>query len=189
MRLESTYQKNRDNHSDDYYNNIDLNNLKNCSSCRKDLTLFNFSKHSREIDGFCYVCKNCNKKLLNRDKIRLIFHKSRAKKKGLDFNLELSDLYLPEYCPILGIKLQYANGKANNNSPSLDRIDNSKGYIKGNVIVMSRLANAMKSCATFDQLRLFSKNIIKLIDNYEMQGALGNVTDLFPNIGKLSLDS
>jgi hypothetical protein len=74
------------------------------------------------------------------------------------------------------------------NSPSIDRIDNTKGYIKGNVIVMSTLANAMKNKASFEQLKSFSTNILKLVNHVQNQGALGDITDIFPNIEKLSLD-
>lgn len=38
-------------------------------------------------------------------------------------------------------------------SPSLDRIDNRLGYVKGNVIVVSHRANAIKRDATLDELR------------------------------------
>lgn len=111
-----------------------------------------------------------------------------AKRRGLEFDLVYSDIELPTHCPILNIPLTYNkegdyNPKFNNfNHASLDRIDNNKGYIKGNVMVISRLANAMKNQATFDELEIFSKNINILIQHYKNHGALGSITDIFPNI-------
>lgn len=72
-----------------------------------------------------------------------------AKRRGIYFTLKYTDFELPEYCPILNIKLEY-NGNGNHpNHASLDRVNNSKGYIPGNVMVISRLANAMKNEASF----------------------------------------
>lgn len=84
--------------------------------------------------------------------------KQRAKERGIDFDLDKSDVIIPEFCPILGIKLETHVGHSGGrpNSPALDRIDNSKGYIKGNVIVISHLANMMKSSATEEQLVAFA---------------------------------
>lgn len=84
--------------------------------------------------------------------------KGRAKKKGLEFNLEPSDISIPTICPILGIKLERAigTGLKLDSSPSLDRIDPNKGYIKGNVWVISQKANAMKSNATQEELFNFA---------------------------------
>jgi hypothetical protein len=39
------------------------------------------------------------------------------------------------------------------NSPSLDRIDNKRGYEKGNVIVVSMMANSIKNQATPSQIK------------------------------------
>ena len=114
-----------------------------------------------------------------------------AKRRGIYFNLEYTDFELPEYCPILGIKLEYGAGN-NGNAPqhaTLDRIDNSKGYVKGNVMVVSRLANAMKNSASFQQIKDFSTNYNLLIDYINEHGTLGNITDIFPHWKKLSLDS
>lgn len=90
--------------------------------------------------------------------------KKRAARDGLPFNIVLSDIEMVDTCPLLGLEMAVNYGyEDNHNSYSLDRIDCAKGYTKGNIIVMSRKANAMKGDATADELRLFCKNILKLI--------------------------
>ena len=91
--------------------------------------------------------------------------KGRAKDCGLEFTIEKSDIVIPEYCPILGIKLEHHKGQSGGrpSSPALDRIDNSKGYVKGNVVVISHLANMMKSSANEVELVTFAKWVF---DNY-----------------------
>jgi hypothetical protein len=78
------------------------------------------------------------------------------------FNIEISDVFIPEYCPYLGIKLSTnINDCFSPNYFTIDRIDSSKGYIKGNIQVISRLANTMKNNATIEELITFSENVIK----------------------------
>ena len=96
----------------------------------------------------------------------LVRSRTRAKQLNIEFNIEAEDLILNEYCPILNIKLDYIKKEMNNmNAASLDRIDNSKGYIKGNVMIISVLANTMKSNASIDQLYSFCNNIKNILDN------------------------
>ena len=72
--------------------------------------------------------------------------KDRAKKKGLEFNLVESDIVMPKYCPVFPeIQLCKSDGRVSNNSPSLDRVDNNKGYVKGNVRIISYKANRLKN--------------------------------------------
>ena len=78
--------------------------------------------------------------------------KSRAKKFGTEFSIERSDVVIPDGCPILKIPFTHNTEYA----ASLDRIDNSKGYIKGNVQVISRRANLMKNAATKQNLLDFA---------------------------------
>jgi hypothetical protein len=73
--------------------------------------------------------------------------KQRAKKKGLEFDLKEEDIQIPEECPILHVKLNPVHFSKHHKeySPCLDRIDNNRGYVKGNVAVISFAANRLKS--------------------------------------------
>lgn len=90
--------------------------------------------------------------------------KYRAKRDGLDFDIELSDIVIPDICPILGIPIfRSTTGRVCNNSPSLDRVDNTQGYLKHNVRVISNKANAMKrdnSIETLERLLQYMKGTI-----------------------------
>lgn len=97
----------------------------------------------------------------NKDKLYFLSLKSRAKRKGLEFNLDENDVLGVTLCPVLGFALVRSLGRPSWNSPSLDRIDNTKGYIKGNVQIMSYLANAMKRDATDEQLIAFAHWVLK----------------------------
>jgi len=76
----------------------------------------------------------------------------RAKKNGREFNIDKSDVIVPEFCPILGVKLIRGRGVRSHNSATIDRIDNKKGYIKGNIQVISCRANVMKNDASFEEI-------------------------------------
>lgn len=76
----------------------------------------------------------------------------RARRKQLEFDLKLTDIEVPSHCPILGLPLHKNANVAGPNSPSLDRIDNNKGYVVGNVAVISKKANNIKSDATLEEL-------------------------------------
>lgn len=78
--------------------------------------------------------------------------KQRAKTKGLTFNLTLEDIIIPVYCPILGMPL-YTSELDSDCSPSIDRIDNSGGYTKDNVQIISTRANRIKSDSSIEELQ------------------------------------
>lgn len=87
--------------------------------------------------------------------------KSRCKRLGIPFNLTLDDLIVPEFCPYLKIPLKWDNG-LKFDTPSIDRIVPEKGYIKGNVQVISQRANLMKNDASLEQLRTFAQSVLEI---------------------------
>lgn len=160
--------------------------IKECTTCKTLKPLSSYStyktKYSFGYRSDCRLCINAyqkqykvlNKDILKKksinsyevDKERHMWHaaKKRAKQKGLDFSIEVSDINIPKVCPILEIPLIRNNrGTKCGDSPSLDRIDTTKGYIKGNVWVISHRANTAKWNLTSKELLIFSKNILRLI--------------------------
>jgi hypothetical protein len=99
------------------------------------------------------TCKDCNvsnyKQQVNETKL-LWGAKKRSNMKGRECNIDVNDIDIPKRCPILGIELKENigagkyGGSTNPNAPSLDRVDNRKGYVKQNVAVISRQANSIK---------------------------------------------
>lgn len=77
--------------------------------------------------------------------------KRRAREKKLAFTIARQDIIIPIACPILGIPLFHGKGNACDNSPTLDRIIPAIGYIPGNVAVISKRANTIKSFGTAEE--------------------------------------
>lgn len=143
---------------------MEQTNKKQCKIC------FHF-KELCDFRGKRNVCKQCNnhKEWLRRKnngsmvkwrenhQENVIFTRTRsvAKQKNIPFNLDLSDIIIPEFCPILGIKLQksYIKGNPLPSSPSVDKINPKKGYTKGNIAIISFRANRIKNDATEEELQ------------------------------------
>jgi|ERR1035437_358752 hypothetical protein len=93
----------------------------------------------------------------------LLLHQIRrgAKARGLEFSITEADFpVLPTHCPVLGIELSYVGASGINPRAiskmvraSIDRKDNSKGYVPGNVFIISFRANQLKSDGTAVELR------------------------------------
>ena len=90
------------------------------------------------------------------ERVLLSAAKVRAKEKSLEFNLDVSDIVIPDVCPVFGTPFEKGTWSA----ASLDRINPTKGYIKGNVQVLSKKANTMKQNATKDELKRFAEWIL-----------------------------
>lgn len=92
--------------------------------------------------------------------------KSRAKKLNIKFNLTIEDIVIPKICPVLGIEIiPSSNGSKRGprpNSPSIDRIEPSKGYVKGNIRIISNRANTLKCDATVSELELILRDLLKI---------------------------
>lgn len=92
----------------------------------------------------------------NAHRLMLARARKRAIEQGLAFDLIIEDIVIPEFCPVLGIRLECDVGRRlshNHTSPSLDRTVPEKGYVKGNVQVISNRANHLKNNGTLEEFR------------------------------------
>ena len=131
---------------------------KECTKCGEVKPLDEFGFHKDCKDNLKPTCKQCDSKIAREHKLKypnkylLTKAKGRAKKFGIPFDLTKEDIVVPEICPVFKKLFIYGVGRRHAFSPSLDRIDNTKGYIKGNVIVVSWRANHLKNDASIKEL-------------------------------------
>jgi hypothetical protein len=93
--------------------------------------------------------------------------KVRARKKGLEFTIKVTDIKIPTYCPILGVELDkkwggtLQNNESRFNKPSLDRLNPQKGYIPDNILVVSYRANMIKGDGFPDEHRKIADFLLR----------------------------
>lgn len=148
-----------------------LPNTKCCPKCKEYKTLEDFHKNRNRAQGRAGVCKSCTSKYGKTHKpkyrkteqgiltIRLFSIQTKCKERNIPFNLTQEDIAIPKYCPVLGVELN-----RDFNSPwcaTVDRIKPELGYVKGNVIVVSKRANCIKSDATVEEMQ-------RVVDFYRM---------------------
>ena len=98
--------------------------------------------------------ENIEKSKLSKFKVK----KSSAKAHGVEWNIRFQEVEWNDYCPVLDIKLNWFNeGRAKDNTPSFDRTDPDKGYVTGNVVIMSWKANRFKNNATKEDIKALSE--------------------------------
>lgn len=154
-----------------------------CSKCGEEKTLdsFRIRKDNGKHRSDCRHCENRMKRnkppiialqetprdpTNPRDakeiamKRMLVAARTRAKEKGLMFDIHYDDIQIPNLCPVLRIPLiPSVDGQQSDNSPSLDRKIPYLGYTKGNVRVISMRANRIKSDATSTELEAILKYV------------------------------
>lgn len=98
--------------------------------------------------------------------------RARATEQGVPFSITVEDIYVPSHCPVLGIPLFSSHTRGGGpNSPSLDRIHPDKGYVPGNIVVVSNRVNTLKSNASLDELRDIASFYATLRGSVRITGA------------------
>jgi len=145
-----------------------------CKPCKKKVDAIHWNKYAPHKIALNRKYKEANKKTVyakaaqykenNRELCIWLGARKRAYERSLEFSIEVEDIIIPEYCPLLGIELKFRGGMNNRDtSPSIDRLDSAKGYIKGNIKIISFRANRIKNDATVEEFKLMASRLDKYI--------------------------
>ena len=138
---------------EDVMEGVNPNNPKARKVCRvcDERMLKRYARHTETNNRYTGVWRMINKNLIRSAK-------ERVRHNGREFDITAYDILdvwpRDGLCPALGIELTCAEGHTGDRtkSPSLDRIDSSKGYIRGNIQVISMMANRIKTNANAEQV-------------------------------------
>lgn len=95
------------------------------------------------------------------------FRNKKAHSYKYEFTVDFGDIVFPTHCPILGIELDYFADGREEHSPSFDRVDPSKGYVNGNVVVVSWRANRIKNDGSAEEHEKIAKFMRRFAEQQE----------------------
>lgn len=154
---------------------------KECPKCNTEKLLTAFNNNKASKDGKQRLCRICDNESTKHNKSKrdhkayekayrkarfndidfrlkglLNASKARANQKQREHSITLQDLYelypKDNKCPVFGFELQWNTAGFRETSPSIDRIDSSRGYTKDNIQIISWKANRLKAYATVEDL-------------------------------------
>lgn len=151
--------------------------MKQCGKCKGTFPLTDFFANKNTKTGLYNACKTCHMERTKKyrqtylDKnhsvqrdyyVRTIPQKmlatvrTKAKAKGIPCDIDITDIVIPAVCPVFGTPFEVGVGRPLPTSASIDKIIPSLGYVKGNIQIISALANTMKNSASPEQLKQFA---------------------------------
>tara|TARA_R110000744_G_C19056098_1_gene528411 strand:- start:47 stop:607 length:561 start_codon:yes stop_codon:yes gene_type:complete len=159
-----------------------------CTTCKEHKLLSEFYKNKNHNDGLEYQCRFCKKEYddnICSFKKWFTNKKGQAKLKGIELTILPTDITgvkiekynlcvngsrttwrateYPKVCSKWGIELDWGRNGIQYNSPSLDRIDPTKGYVPGNVRLVSNSYNSAKLNCPPDEWDVLEKTIARSI--------------------------
>ena len=159
---------------------------KTCTKCKRILSLECFGKDKRLRDGLQTQCKGCTQKRYNRWYTKKTSKETKRQWKaknpyvawasttlsahrirGCEVLISTSELKAmaeqARYCKICGCELNWivGKGKIMNNSPSLDRTDNTAVMATGNVQIVCCSCNTTKRDRSMDEFIEYCRLVIR----------------------------
>tara|TARA_R100000458_G_C8270757_1_gene245506 strand:- start:1263 stop:1811 length:549 start_codon:yes stop_codon:yes gene_type:complete len=159
-----------------------IEETRKCRVCQKVKPLtakyFNKRLENKTAPPFrwdCKICYNAYKRTHPGyfERKMLQHARNRARINSREFDITIDDISIPSHCPVLGIKLVHG-WDDDESCPTLERIDNNVGYVSNNVMVVSALANRVKSSATWQQI-IQVGNFYKDLDKNKRKTEVGEL--------------
>lgn len=144
-----------------------------CPKCGKTKSINQYTYYKGHGGDNYRSCHACEKKLWapvqwNSDPRQVLWLRSKenAHTQGIAHTITPDEIPLPNTCRYFGWELDYRDTASkrrrwSHQTASIDRIDSSKGYIPGNIQVISLLANRMKQDATIEEMLKFAIGVLK----------------------------
>lgn len=162
--------------------------MQRCKVCQTEKILADFYANGCFSDGikkYRSRCKACVLELAKQAQPKLyaskaakrsssaknfmsgVLNHAAKRKQHLGFNIDL--VYLLQIywqqngrCAITGVEMTYSAGKGRvATNISIDRIDSSLGYVRGNVQLVCDIANRIKQDLSHDELKLWCQRILE----------------------------
>jgi hypothetical protein len=133
-----------------------------CKTCLKSKISERYCKNSESIN-----LKKKEERKLNPGLTLYYNARQRARRNNLPFDLKVSDIFVPDFCPVLGMRLEVSDKIISPNSTTLDKIVPKLGYIRGNIQVISNRANSMKHDASISDMMLFARWVLNNFEETE----------------------
>lgn len=141
----------------------------------KDWLLKNKEKHAAQSHARKDIRHKLYQDRVRKHREKYILANARSNNKSnkkFDFTIDISDIVIPEKCPVLGVDIDLGvGGHRREYGPSIDRIDNTKGYVRGNVRIISWRANRIKNDSTLNELILIGDDARKQRNAIEIREA------------------
>ena len=159
-----------------------MTTYKTCTGCGRKLLLSEFAKNKYAKNGIRSRCRECcneatrkyrnglpKEERLRKQRVWIAKNpksyfvtqaKRMARNAGVPFDLKKEDIEIPKKCPLLGVDLVFLTEKHKHpESASIDRVVPRLGYVKGNVRIISEMANRIKTNATPEQIKIIAARI------------------------------
>lgn len=153
--------------------------MKKCSNCKEQKSKIEFAP-SQNYCKKCAAIKNKEYHKTHKESIKIVkknnYNKHwahnalrRAKSREKGYTVSIDEAYVLDLfnkqggkCYWLGVKLDPTAPPRHPQRPSIDRLDNAKGYEPGNVVVSSWFANAGRNSIDVDTMKEFIENVLNV---------------------------